>query len=217
MFSSNAICGFDPLLTDTYDAPALSLPQDPPRKPQDLDIEQVLITPLGESAPMPHLLVGDRYFFYRHYNEPIKVFMRGGCMAIYEALPASIPIDMTSLPNGRTNFLKVKFSKLATRNFELSRQEESEKTVLAEQKRILRTFVPFSTSPNPGQTLSGVFFTGDRPSWIIGTDKGGVNIFPSGHTVVHAFTACSLWESKAEFLVYSDEVFIMSLPLPRLR
>ncbi len=32
-------------------------PQDPPRKPQDLDIEQVLVAPLGESTPQPHLFV----------------------------------------------------------------------------------------------------------------------------------------------------------------
>jgi len=109
--------------------------------------------------------------------------------------------------------LKIKFNKIVTKNFELSRQEENEKTVLAEQKRISRVFVPFVTSPSPGQTLSGIFFTGDRPSWIIGTDKGGVNVYPSGHAVVHAFTACSLWDSKAEFLVYSDEVFIFILHL----
>lgn len=105
--------------------------------------------------------------------------------------------------------MKIKFIEVVTKNFELSRQEENEKTVLAEQKRISRVFVPFVTSPSQDHTLSGVFFTGDRPNWIIGTDKGGVNVFPSGHAVVHAFTACSLWDSKAEFLVYSDEVSIL--------
>src|ERR1700733_9634313 len=57
-----------------------------------------------------------------------------------------------------------------------------------------------------GTTLSGVFFTGDRPSWILATDKSGVQLYPSGHAVVHAFTPCSLWESKGDFLLYSDEV-----------
>lgn len=47
----------DSVLVDSGDAPALSLPQDPPRKPQELDIEQILIAPLGESSPKPHLLV----------------------------------------------------------------------------------------------------------------------------------------------------------------
>lgn len=189
VFSCNAISGLDAILTDSYEGPALSLPQDPPRKPQDLDIDQILLTCLGESAPALHLFVFNRF----------------GSLVVYEMLPTSALPDMTSPPNGRASFLKVKFSKVATRHFELSRQEETEKTVLAEQKRISRVFVPFITSPNPNQTLFGVFFTGDRPSWIIGTDKGGVNIFPSGHGVVHAFTACSLWDSKSEFLVYSDE------------
>ncbi|KIM69381.1 hypothetical protein SCLCIDRAFT_1207782 [Scleroderma citrinum Foug A] len=189
VFSCSALSGLDPQLADTYDAPSLSLPQDPPRKPQDLDVDQIVVAPLGESAPRPHLLI----------------FTRGGCVSIYEALPSHAAIDVSTSPNGRSSFLKIKFNKIVTKNFELSRQEENEKTVLAEQKRISRVFVPFVTSPSPGQTLSGIFFTGDRPSWIIGTDKGGVNVYPSGHAVVHAFTACSLWDSKAEFLVYSEE------------
>ncbi|KAI6021714.1 CPSF A subunit region-domain-containing protein [Pisolithus microcarpus] len=137
------------LLTDSYEGPALSLPQDPPRKPQDLDIDQILLTCLGES--------GTRAASFRY-------------LVVYEMLPTPVLPDMTSPPNGRTCFLKVK--------------RKPKKTVLAEQKRISRVFVPFVTSPNPSQTLFGVFFTGDR---------------------LHAFTACSLWDSKSEFLVYSDE------------
>ncbi|KAF9235610.1 CPSF A subunit region-domain-containing protein [Melanogaster broomeanus] len=195
VFSNAGIGTLDPVLNDSYDLPAVSLPQDPPRKPQDLDIDQILIAPLGQSAPTPHLFV----------------FMRCGHLAVYETHPAPLPSTQTpSLPDGRSAFLKLKFTRVLTRTFEISKQEELEKTVLAEQKRISRTFVPFITSPTSSvdgsrTTLSGVFFTGDRPSWIMRTDKGGLKLFPSGHAVVHAFTACSLWESKAEFLVYSDE------------
>lgn len=78
--------------------------------------------------------------------------------------------------------------------------------MLAEQRRISRNLIPFVTSPTPGKTFSGVFLTGDRPSWILATDKGGIRIHASGHSVVHAFTACSLWESKGDFLLYADEV-----------
>ena len=66
--------------------------------------------------------------------------------------------------------------------------------------------MPFVTSPAPGATLAGVFFTGDRPSWIVRTDRAGLRVHPSGHAVVHAFTACSLWGSRSDFLMYSDEV-----------
>ena len=90
--------------------------------------------------------------------------------------------------------------------FEIQRQEEGEKSIIAEQKRISRNFVPFVTSPTPGVTFSGVFFTGDRPNWILAGNKSGVQIYPSGHSVVHAFTACSLWDSKGDFLLYTDEV-----------
>lgn len=57
IFSTNAVSTLESVLTDSEDGPASSLPQDPPRKVQDLDIEQILIAPLGESRPRPHLLV----------------------------------------------------------------------------------------------------------------------------------------------------------------
>ena len=118
-------------------------------------------------------------------------------------MPAPLPLDMPSL---RTSFLAVKFVKVASRAFEIRRQEEAEKTVLTEQKRISRAFIPFVTSPSPGTDYTGVFFTGDRPSWILASNTSGVKIIPSGHTVVYSFTTCSLWESKGDFLLYTDEV-----------
>jgi len=108
----------------------------------------------------------------------------------------------------RSASLLVKFVKVATKSFEIQRLDESEKTVLAEHKRISRQLIPFVTSPGPGVTFSGIFFTGDRPSWILASDKSGIKIYPSGHTVVHSFTTCSLWESRGDFLVYSDEASI---------
>lgn len=98
------------------------------------------------------------------------------------------------------------FAKTASIAFEIQRQEEAEKSILAEQKRISRNFVPFVTTPASGTTYTGVFFTGDRPNWILAGNKSGVQIYPSGHSVVHAFTACSLWESKGDFLLYTEEV-----------
>ncbi|KAG1848301.1 CPSF A subunit region-domain-containing protein [Suillus subalutaceus] len=191
VFSTTAISTLENILVDVRAPAALSLPQDPPRKPQDLDIDQILVAPLGETSLVPHLFV----------------FTRSGNMAIYEALPAPTSTEQADplLPNPRTAFLKVKFHKVVSKTFEIQRVEETERTVLAEHKRISRTFVPFVTSPNMECTLAGVFFTGDRPCWIIATDKGGLRVVPSGHTVVHAFTACSLWESKGDFLLYSDE------------
>jgi len=108
----------------------------------------------------------------------------------------------------RAASLDIKFVKVVSKAFELQPRPEDngEKSIIAEQKRVLRMFIPFFTSPAAGTTLSGVFFTGDRPSWILGTDKSGVRVYPSGHNVVHAFTACSLWDSKGDFLLYSEEV-----------
>ncbi|OSD02613.1 hypothetical protein PYCCODRAFT_1477600 [Trametes coccinea BRFM310] len=186
-FSTTLLASLDHVVTDSLDPPATSLPQDPPRKPQELDIDQIAIAPIGESRPRPHLIV----------------LLRSGQMAIYEALAHPPPAE--PLPTTRSSTLLVKFVKVVSKAFDIQHTEEEQKSVLAEQKRISRLLVPFVTSPASGQTFSGVFFTGDRPSWILSTDKGGVKVFPSGHNVVQAFTTSSLWESRGDFLMYSEE------------
>ncbi|KAH0581631.1 hypothetical protein H2248_011332 [Termitomyces sp. 'cryptogamus'] len=187
VFSTSIISSLQNVLTDSHDTPALSLPQDPPRKPQDLDIEQILLAPIGQSTPRPHLFV----------------FLRSGQLTIYEAHAGGQGSDPP--PTVRVSSLDIKFVKVLSKAFEIQRPEEGEKSILAEQKRVLRMLVPFVTAPAPGTTYSGVFFTGDRPSWILSTDKCGLQLYPSGHNVVHAFTPCSLWDSKGDFLLYSEE------------
>lgn len=132
------------------------------------------------------------------------MFLRSGQLAIYEALSGGVLPD-PPVPL-RASSLSIKFVKILSKTFEIQRPEEGEKSIIAEQKRVLRMFIPFVTTPTSGTTLSGVFFTGDRPSWILATDKSGAQLYPSGHAVVHAFTPCSLWEEKGDFLLYSDEV-----------
>ncbi|KAJ7779545.1 CPSF A subunit region-domain-containing protein [Mycena olivaceomarginata] len=157
VFSTSLLATLQNVITDSHQPPTPSPPEDPPRKPQDLDIEQILVAPLGESSPKPHLFV----------------FLRSGQLAIYEVAPGS--------------FIK---------SFEIQRPDEAEKSIIAEQKRISRQFIPFSLWR---------IFTGDRPSWILATNKSCVKILPSGHSVVHAFTQCSLWDSQGDFLLYSEE------------
>ncbi|KAG5641144.1 hypothetical protein DXG03_005895 [Asterophora parasitica] len=187
VFSTSLVGSLQNVLTDSHDGPALSLPQEPPRKPQDLDIEQILLAPIGESTFQPHLFV----------------FLRSGQLTVYEGFAGSQSIKPPTPV--RASSLDIKFVKTLSRAFEIQRPEEGEKSIIAEQKRILRMFTPFVTTPAPGTTFSGVFFTGDRPSWILATDKSGVQLYPSGHHVVHAFTPCSLWDSKGDFLLYSEE------------
>jgi cleavage and polyadenylation specificity factor subunit 1 len=131
-------------------------------------------------------------------------------MAIYEAMSSAGPISI-SLSADRSSSLAIKFVKVAAQAFDIQKPDENEKSVIAEQRRISHMFIPFVTSPNPDTSFSGVFFTGDRPSWILATNKSGIQIYPSGHTVVHSFTACSLWESRGDFLIYSDEVGFPSM------
>ncbi|PPR02156.1 hypothetical protein CVT26_012117 [Gymnopilus dilepis] len=242
-FSTPGLSTLQNVLTDSFDPPAVSSvgTQDPPRKPHDLDVEQLCLAVIGEGRVGAHLCV----------------FLRSGQLTVYEVVPAgktpslhnrpepdvqaqapaqtptqtqgpsaaagqpaAAPQDAnTKPPPPRTSHLHLMFVKIQSIAFEIQRQEEAEKTstILAEQKKISRVFVPFTTSPNSSSgsgsgsgtststTYSGVFFTGDRPNWILGTNKGGVRIYPSGHSVVHAFTACSLWESRGDFLMYTEE------------
>ncbi|KAG6820213.1 hypothetical protein H0H93_003867 [Arthromyces matolae] len=187
VFSTSMISALQNVLIDSHEPPALSLPQDPPRKPQDLDIEQILLAPVGQSSPQPHLFV----------------FLRSGQLAVYQTFAGGQGPETPATV--RASSLDIKFVKILSKAFEIQRPEEGEKSILAEQKRVLRMFIPFVTTPTPGTTYSGVFFTGDRPSWILSTDKCGLHLYPSGHNVVHAFTSCSLWESKGDFLLYSEE------------
>ncbi|KAK7042372.1 protein CFT1 [Favolaschia claudopus] len=187
VFSTNAFPNLQNVISDSHQPPTPSPPEDPPRKPQDLDIEQVLVAPLGESSPKPHLFV----------------FLRSGQLAIYEAVPLAASEERPAVLRAST--VNIKFVKVLSTSFEIQRPDEADKSIIAEQKRISRQFVPFHTSRPSGQSLSGVFFTGDRPSWIMSTNKSGAKLLPSGHSVVHAFTQCSLWESRGDFLLYSEE------------
>ncbi|KAF7329846.1 Cleavage and polyadenylation specific protein [Mycena kentingensis (nom. inval.)] len=189
VFSTPAIAALHNVATDTHQPPTPSPPEDPPRKPQELDIEHVLIAPLGETYPKPHLFI----------------FLRSGQLAIYEIIAGATPDDPPT--ETRSSTLNLKFVKVLSRSFEIQRPDENDKSILAEQKRISRQFVPFvTTHPSvPGKTLSGVFFTGDKPNWILGTDKSALKMIPSGHVVVYSFTQSTLWDSRADFLVYSDE------------
>ncbi|KAI0302807.1 CPSF A subunit region-domain-containing protein [Multifurca ochricompacta] len=176
-FSTTAIASLQSLLIDSFDPPALSLPQDPPRRPQELDVEQILISPIGETAPWPYLVV----------------FLRCGQLAIYQVLPAEPSSE--PIPPARISTVAVKFVKTFSRA----------DVPVAEHRRISRQLIPFVTSPAVDRTLSGVFLTGENPSWILQTDKAAIKLIPSGHAVVHAFTATSHWDGKGDFLLYSDE------------
>lgn len=145
---------------------------------------------------------------------PFQVFLRSGQLTIYEAFPLGQNPETPANPRATT--LQIKFAKIASKTFEIQRPEENEKShILAEQKKVNRLFIPFVTSPMPGITYSGVFFTGDRPHWILATDRGGVQLYPSGHNVVHAFTSCSLWDSRGDFLMYTEEVCFPNDPTLR--
>ncbi|KAJ7094010.1 CPSF A subunit region-domain-containing protein [Mycena belliarum] len=186
VFSTPLLANLQNVITDSHQ-PATPSATDEPRRPKDSDIEQILLAPLGESSPKPHLFV----------------FLRSGQLAVYETVPGAVSEENPPVPRAST--LKLKFVKVLSKSFDIQRLDETEKSILAEQKRISRQFIPFVTTRPSGHDLSGVFFTGDRPSWILATDKSAVKIRPSGHSVVHAFTACSLWDSRGDFLLYTEE------------
>lgn len=140
----------------------------------------------------------------------LQVFLRSGQLTVYEVNAISQPPEPIETP--RPTYLNILFNKVSSIAFEIHRQDEgTEKSIIAEQKRVLRNFVPFVTNPGSGaagtsSTYTGVFLTGDRPNWILATNQSGLQIYPSGHSVVHAFTTCSLWDSRGDFLLYTEEV-----------
>ena len=152
-----------------------------------------MITPIGEGLPQPHLLV----------------LLRTGELTIYQAISSSD----TEWPENTTRSvtLQVRFAKITSRAFEPRQTEVTipDRPSITEQRRVLRQLVPFQTSPSPEVTLNGVFFTGEQPCWIVGSAKDGVKIHTCSYTIVHSFTACSLWDSKADFLMCTDEVRIL--------
>ena len=137
--------------------------------------------------------------------------LRCGQLAMYQAVPHG-RIDWPE-SSSRSNTLQINFAKMRTEIFEARQANPVEKSsILAEQRRALRTFIPFSTSPSPESTLHGVFVTGEQPCWILGTDKDGLKVHSCGFQAVNSFTSCSIWNSKGDFLMHTDEVSLMRCP-----
>lgn len=114
-------------------------------------------------------------------------------------------------PPHRESSLLIQFTKILSKS--LDSFDDLEQGASHENKRIQRRLIPFKTQSKSHDSLNGVFFTGDRPHWIIDTNRGGIRLFPSGHPVVHAFTTCSIWGSKSDFLLYTDEAGYFKLML----
>ncbi|KAG2003702.1 cleavage factor protein [Coprinopsis cinerea AmutBmut pab1-1] len=229
-FSVSAVPSLFNVLVDSHDKPALSVPNpgDPPqRKPGEFDVEQVCVSRVGEDGRGRVCL----FVFLRNGQLTIYEALPLSTTAPQPAasLDGAMDVDASSTEpqqqveaeKKRSQTLNIKFVKISSIAFEIQRHEdgaeggergsgERASGILAEHKKIQRLFVPFTVKPKtsdgtPSPTYSGVFFTGDKPNWVIGTDKGGVQIYPSGHNVVHSFSACSLWEEEGEFLVYTED------------
>ncbi|KAJ3912750.1 CPSF A subunit region-domain-containing protein [Lentinula edodes] len=191
-------------------------------------IEQVLLAPLGETRPELHLFVllrSGQLAIYQAIPAPAPPLHSTAVEALNGVEPTSPTIAATpSTLNSRLVRLRIAFVKVLSKTFELQNSNiagagngpggvgsmgSASGSALTDQKKFSRMFLPFVT-PNGTTTYSGVFFTGENPSWIISTDRGGVHLYPSGHAVVHAFTACPVLASRdprigGEFLIYSDE------------
>ncbi|KAJ3764362.1 CPSF A subunit region-domain-containing protein [Lentinula raphanica] len=214
-------------------------------KPRTVVIDQVLVAPLGETRPELHLFVLLRSGQLAIYQAiPTRVSPH----------PSSVMENGTDSTTSRIAHLHIAFVKVLSKTFELQTSNiagagsgpgaglgisSATGSGLTDQRKYNRMFIPFKTptgtntssstssqQPDKQNTYSGVFFTGENPSWIISTDRGGVHMYPSGHAYVLAFTACpvnSSKESRGEFLIYSDEgptllewipEFELNYPLP---
>ncbi|KAJ3853994.1 CPSF A subunit region-domain-containing protein [Lentinula lateritia] len=220
------------VLMDSGEGVASSMPPESMNQAKETDgkdtgaIEQVLLAPLGGTRPELHLFVllrSGQLAIYQAIPAPAPPLHSIAVETLNSVEPTSPTIAATpSTPNSRFVHLRIAFVKVLSKTFELQNSNiagngpggvgsmgSASSNALADQKKFTRMFLPFVT-PNGTTTYSGVFFTGENPSWIISTDRGGVHLYPSGHAVVHAFTACPVLASRdprigGEFLIYSDE------------
>lgn len=131
--------------------------------------------------------------------------LRCGQLAIYQAVLSDKPEWPAT---GSRNSLGLKFIKVMSRLFEARQAEPAEKaSIIAEQRRALRSLIPFVTTTSASSREEcGIFITGDEPTWIVASDKSGLKMHSSVWNSVNSLTACSLWGSKSDFLMHTDEV-----------
>ncbi|KAF5359903.1 hypothetical protein D9758_013993 [Tetrapyrgos nigripes] len=226
VFSTSALPQLHHTLIDSHDPPASTVTKKEPQPQAQAPAQAQAQSPVSPEEPSSPKLDGESEKKEAEQMQVVDQILVAPVgegklkiqMAIYQALPHSPQpsVDVTQSPSpkttSRTSHVNVKFVKIPSKAFSLNTHDGPCLVALAEQKKILRMFVPFSTMPHhsssplsPETRYTGVFFTSENPSWILGMDKGGLRMYSSGYLVVHVFTPCSLWDSKGEFLVYSNE------------
>ncbi|KAH8830152.1 CPSF A subunit region-domain-containing protein [Flagelloscypha sp. PMI_526] len=207
VFSSDDLQTLQSTLKDSFALPASSIPTPTPNSstpvadsteedpmplaappPTTTDVDQVLVAPVGDCGSKSLCLF---------------VLLKSGHFAAYNIAPA--PPSPPESHSPRTITIPILFVKAFSRAFELQRltEDQMQSAIIVETKKIVRSFISFETLDQS----SGVFFTGENPHWILkNSEVGALRMIPSGHTLVHAFSPCTLWGSKrTDFLLYSDE------------
>lgn len=112
--------------------------------------------------------------------------------------------------------LQIQFAKVFARSLDVQGQEEDQPAIpqapAADRKIARRHLIPFSTAREDNPGLQGVFLTGDRPSWFTKTSQSQLVAIPSSYNSVHAFTSCTTVEGPNDFLMYTGEVPMFTLP-----
>ncbi|QRV81748.1 cleavage and polyadenylation specificity factor protein [Ceratobasidium sp. AG-Ba] len=177
-FSTDQLQGLPDVLVDS------GQPHIPPVTEGETDIEHVLVAPIGVTRPKPHLFV----------------LTKSGILAIYEPVALPTPVESEPTPPARLrDQLTIQFVKVFTRILPFHSHE------IPDPKRVAgRNLVPFTTTYQ-STALSGVFITGDHPSWLLKTDVSAIRLHPCGSQFVNSFTPCSIFGEKGEYLLHSDE------------
>jgi cleavage and polyadenylation specificity factor subunit 1 len=108
----------------------------------------------------------------------------------------------------RPSTLTMQFVKVFVKKIESPAPEDGflSASLIADRRSAPRTLIPFNTVYQKNRPLSGLFLTGDRPSWFIKLDKSDLLCLPCDYNVVYAMTPCSMWDSDANFLMNTEEV-----------
>jgi cleavage and polyadenylation specificity factor subunit 1 len=132
---------------------------------------------------------------------------KSGLIQVYQCTPAKPPVD--GAPIERTTSLNIQLVKVFSQTFPGASLDESvlPSALIADRRAAQRLLVPFTTTGRLDRSqVSGLFLTGDRPHWFFKVDKSDFICIPCDHSIVYAFTSCSIWEGPPAFLMNTEDV-----------
>jgi cleavage and polyadenylation specificity factor subunit 1 len=196
VFSSSAVALFPDVIEDGGSEPITD-----EIDPDDVKIDRIVCTDIGESRLRPHLVVS-RSLACRDRGLTgflSQILLANGSLAVYEAFPSISAASSSS----REASLGVRFVKVATRRLSMPVARRGKRGAGEDElPPPRREFVPFSRL----QGLTGLFATGEDPFWILATDHGPARLFDHADKGVYGFSSIAFEAEEAQYMIQSKAV-----------